>query len=108
MKFSYVYILTNKPFGTLYIRVTSNLERRIQEHKCKLVPGFTKEYDLNMLVYFETHEDINNAIQREKNMKRWYRDWKIDLINKHNPEWKDLALEWMDHRIKSDDDEVMT
>lgn len=70
MRHSYVYIMANKPYGTLYIGVTSNLEKRVYEHKGGLFPGFTKRYDLHMLVYYETHEDINAAIQREKSLKR--------------------------------------
>ncbi len=79
----------------------------MMEHKGKLVAGFTKEHDINQLVYFETFEDVRLAIQREKSLKRWYRDWKIDLINLHNPEWNDLAEGLvMDPRVKPEDDKV--
>lgn len=109
MKTGYVYIMTNQPYGTLYIGVTSNLERRVFEHKNKLVQGFTKQYGLNQLVYYETFSDIREAIQREKSLKRWYRDWKIDLICQHNPEWADLAEHvLMDPRVRPEDDKIKT
>ena len=76
--------------GTLYIGVTKDLIRRVYEHKNNLVEGFTKEYSVHLLVYYEIHNDINNAIQREKRLKKWNRAWKIELIEKENPEWKDL------------------
>ena len=91
MKQFYVYILTNKKYGTLYIGVTNNLERRIYEHKNKLADGFTKKYNLNKLVHFEETESVGAAIEREKQLKYWQRQWKLDLINKDNPEWEDLA-----------------
>ena len=81
----YLYILTNKKNGTLYIGVTNDLERRLFEHKNKLVEGFTKNYGLDKLVYFETYQYVNDAIKREKNMKKWMRQWKISLIEKDNP-----------------------
>ena len=74
----------------LYIGVTSDLEKRIWQHKQGLVPGFTKDYSVNKLVYIEEYQDINEAIHREKCMKEWKRDWKIELINKANPKWNDL------------------
>ncbi|HKI77969.1 MAG TPA: GIY-YIG nuclease family protein [Ignavibacteriaceae bacterium] len=86
----YVYILASKKNGTLYIGVTHNLIRRIYEHKEGLIEGFTKKYNVKMLVYYEIHTEINNAIKREKQMKKWYRKWKTKLIEKNNPEWKDL------------------
>ncbi|MDP2971804.1 MAG: GIY-YIG nuclease family protein [Deltaproteobacteria bacterium] len=89
----YVYILTNKNNKVLYIGVTNDLERRIFEHKNKLVEGFTKKYNLNKLIYYEMTEDINSAIEREKQLKNWHRDWKINLINSFNPTWKDLSLD---------------
>ena len=89
----YVYILASKKNGTLYIGVTNNLIRRIYEHKEGLTEGFTKKYNVKKLVYYETHSDIKIAIQREKQMKKWYRKWKIELIEKINPEWKDLYNE---------------
>ncbi len=86
----YVYILTNKNDTVLYIGVTNNLKRRIYEHKNKVIPGFTKKYNVNKLVYFEHFKNINDAIQREKQLKKWNRSWKNDLINKTNPKWIDL------------------
>lgn len=90
MKQGYVYIMTNKNNTTVYIGVTSNLIKRIYEHKNKLVDGFTKKYNLNKLVYFENCNDIENAINREKYLKGKTRKYKNDLINLINPEWKDL------------------
>ena len=87
----YIYILANKRNGTLYIGVTNNLKRRIFEHKNKLVTGFTKEYNVNQLVYFEQHTDIRAALTREKRLKKWNRSWKLELIEKENSEWKDLS-----------------
>ena len=86
----YVYILASKKNGTLYTGVTNNLVKRVYEHKTKVVDGFSKEYDVNRLVYFELHETMPNAIQREKNIKHWSRKWKLDLIEKDNPDWHDL------------------
>jgi putative endonuclease len=85
-----VYILASKPRGTLYVGVTNDLVRRVAEHREGLVPGFTKTYGVKMLVYFEEHADINEAIKREKQIKRWARSWKIELIREKNPEWRDL------------------
>jgi putative endonuclease len=82
--------------GTLYIGVTNNLERRMFEHKHKLVEGFTKNYGLDKLVYFETYQYVNDAIKREKNMKKWKRQWKISLIEKDNPNWNDLSYDWFE------------
>ena len=90
----YLYILTNKKNGTLYIGVSNDLERRMFEHKNKLIDGFTKRYGLDKLIYFETFQYINDAIKREKNMKKWKRQWKIDLIIKDNPNWNDLSSDW--------------
>ena len=92
----YLYILTNKYNGTLYIGVTNNLERRMFEHKNKLVEGFTKRYNLSRLIYFETFPYVNDAIKREKNMKKWKRQWKIDLIEKENSKWNDLSKDWVE------------
>jgi putative endonuclease len=88
-----VYILANKANGTLFIGITDNLIQCIQEHHDGLVPGFSKRYAVKLLVYFEMHDDINGAILREKRMKRWRRQWKIELIEKYNPQWRDLWLE---------------
>ncbi|MFL1895738.1 GIY-YIG nuclease family protein [Aquimarina sp. 2-A2] len=79
-----VYIVTNKKNGTLYIEVTNNLERRIFEHKEKLVEGFTKKYGLDKLIYFEIYQHVNDAILREKRIKKWKRQWKINLIEQDN------------------------
>jgi putative endonuclease len=85
-----VYILASRPRGTLYVGVTNNLVRRVAEHRDGIVPGFTKEYGVKMLVYFEEHADVTEAIQREKRIKRWARNWKIALIRERNSEWRDL------------------
>jgi len=86
----WVYILASAPGGTLYIGVTNDLVRRIFEHREGLGPGFTKRYDVKRLVYFEAHDSVLGAIQREKNIKHWPREWKIDLIIRDNPQWHDL------------------
>ena len=86
----YVYILASKIGGTLYIGVTGNLIRRVYEHREKLVEGFTKQYDASRLVYFEAHSDVEAAITREKQMKKWNRAWKVRLIEESNPNWDDL------------------
>jgi putative endonuclease len=86
----YVYILASQIGGTLYIGVTSDLIRRVAEHKSKAAESFTKRYDVERLVYFEIFEDIENAIRREKRLKKWTRAWKISLIEKENPNWNDL------------------
>jgi putative endonuclease len=86
----YVYILASRPRGTLYIGVTSDLIRRVHEHRSKAVPGFTKKYGVHRLVYFETFGDIESAILREKQMKEWKRAWKIKLLEAENPFWEDL------------------
>lgn len=90
MKKMFVYIITNEKNGTLYIGVTNDLVRRIYEHKNKLVEGFSSKYGLNKLVYYEVFEGPENAIQRETVLKRWNRNWKKDLIENFNPDWKDL------------------
>ena len=87
----YVYVLTDKPYGTLYVGVTNNLARRVFEHKEGAVEGFTKKYGLKNLVYYEVYSEIEQAIAREKKLKRWRRDWKIDLIHSMNRDWKDLT-----------------
>ena len=86
----YVYIMASKRNGTLYTGVTSDLSRRVWQHKSGEVPGFTSKYTINQLVYYELHEDIMVAIKREKNIQAWKRNWKIRLIEKHNPDWNDL------------------
>lgn len=87
----YVYILTNKPYGTLYIGVTNDLKRRVEQHKQKTIDGFTKRYRLDCLVYYEQTTDITSALKYEKKLKKWNREWKITLIEQQNPEWKDLS-----------------
>ena len=89
----YVYMLANRKQGTLYIGVTNDLIRRIYEHKEGLVESFTKRYGVDRLVYFETHDSIEAAIVREKKLKHWKRDWKTDLIERDNPDWRDLYPE---------------
>jgi len=86
----YVYILASRIGGTLYIGVTNDLVRRVAEHRLKQVESFTKKYELDRLVYFEQFDDAENAIRREKRLKKWNRDWKIRLIEEHNPNWDDL------------------
>jgi len=89
----YVYILASKKDGSLYIGVTSDLNKRIYEHKQGVKEGFTKKYNIFRLVYFEETNDVNEAIKREKQMKKWNRQWKINLIEKENPDWNDLYPE---------------
>ncbi|MBA4788181.1 MAG: GIY-YIG nuclease family protein [Rhizobiales bacterium] len=89
---AYVYILTNRPNGTLYVGVTNDLVRRVWEHREALAEGFTKRYGLKQLVYFEPHQTILLAIQREKTLKHWPRAWKVRLILDMNPAWRDLYL----------------
>jgi putative endonuclease len=87
----WVYILTNEPNGTLYIGVTSDLARRLWEHREGFIEGFSKRYGLKRLVYVEWHEEITEAIHREKRLKHWPRDWKINLIVAENPHWDDIS-----------------
>jgi len=89
----YVYILASKKNGVLYTGVTNNLIKRVYEHKENLIEGFTKRYFVHKLVYFESTNSIESAIIREKQIKEWRRQWKIDLIEERNPEWKDLYRE---------------
>ena len=89
----YVYILASKRYGTLYVGVTSNLVRRIAEHKTSAAPGFTTKYGVNLLVYYEVFGDIYDATVREKRLKHWKRLWKIRLIERVNPDWRDLFSE---------------
>ncbi len=86
----YVYLLASGKYGTLYTGVTSDLIKRVYEHKESLVDGFTKKYKVHQLVYYEAHGDVHEAILREKQIKKWNRDWKINLIEKDNPHWLDL------------------
>ena len=89
----YVYILASRRNGTLYIGVTNDLVRRVYEHKNDLTPGFTKRYAVHDLVYYEACDDMYSALQREKRLKFWHRNWKIRQIEQTNPEWKDLSQE---------------
>jgi len=89
-KFPCVYIISSKPNGTLYTGVTSDLVKRIGQHKQKTIAGFTKKYNVTRLVWYESSESMISAIEREKKIKNWKRQWKIELIEKENPEWKDL------------------
>ena len=89
-----VYILTNYNETTFYIGVTGNLQKRIWEHKNKIVEGFTKKYNVDKLVYYELTENVESALNREKQLKRWHRQWKINLIKEMNPELKDLSESW--------------
>ncbi len=90
MKNYYVYIMASKRNGTLYTDVTSDLIKRVYQHKSGKIPGFTSRYKVYQLVYYETHSDIREAIKREKNIQAWKRAWKLGLIEKTNPNWDDL------------------
>ena len=91
----FIYILASKKNGTLYTGVTNSIERRIEEHKIKLNPDcFTAKYNVTLLVYYETFQYIEDAIQREKQLKKWNRQWKINLIEEENKDWKDLSEGW--------------
>jgi len=87
----YVYMIASKPYGTLYIGMTSDLTRRVWEHKNNVAPGFTKRYGVDLLVWFEAHQSRDAALQREKQIKEWKRDWKINPIEREN-HWRDLSL----------------
>ena len=86
----YVYLIASKPYGTLYVGVTSDLGGRVWQHKSKAVSGFTARYGIDRLVWFESHDTVDEAIRREKRIKEWKRDWKINLIEQDNPHWIDL------------------
>jgi len=88
----FVYILASRKNGTLYIGLTNDIERRMYEHKSKILLGFAQKYNINKLVYLQTFTEIDDAIYREKQLKRWKRQWKIELIEQHNPYWNDLFL----------------
>lgn len=90
MEESFVYILASQRNGTLYVGSTSNLIKRVWEHKNNVIPGFTIKYNVHLLVYYETHQNIMDAAQRERRLKKWCRKWKLNLIEKHNPTWRDL------------------
>ena len=89
-----VYIMTNYSQTSFYIGVTGNLQKRVWEHKNKFVESFTKRYNIDKLVYYELTDSVETALNREKQLKRWHRDWKINLIKEMNPEFKDLSLDW--------------
>ena len=95
MKNYYIYILASKKNGTLYIGMTNDLVRRIFEHKSGSIEGFTKKYSVDKLVYLESTTDVNEAIAREKRLKKWKRQWKIDLIENSNPDWRDLSEDFI-------------
>ncbi len=106
MKQPCVYIMTNKYHGTLYTGVTSDLIKRIYEHKNEITGGHTKTYGLKNLVWFEIHENMESAIRKEKLVKRWKREWKYNVIEKDNPLWKDLysgLLEWAPQQVRGDE-----
>ena len=100
MKFWYVYIMSNKPNGVIYIGVTDDIEERIKEHKLKMNPNsFSARYNCDKLIYFEEFDRNKEAMIREKRFKKWKRDWKIKLIEEMNPSWMDLSLNWnLDNR----------
>ena len=87
---AWVYIMANRPLGTIYVGSTTKLVQRVWQHRNEVVPSFTRECRCHLLVYFEEHQDIRHAMQRERNVKHWVRDWKVELIEKGNPEWDDL------------------
>ncbi|MEQ8603662.1 MAG: GIY-YIG nuclease family protein [Marivibrio sp.] len=93
MAYAYVYILASRPNGVLYVGVTHDLVKRVWEHKEKVVGGFTQRYGVDTLVWFEAHEEIALAIRREKSIKRWRRSWKIAMIERENPGWRDLYVD---------------
>ena len=95
MKHYYIYILTNQKNGTLYIGVTNDLRRRVEEHKLGMIKGFTQQYKLTRLIYYEVFDSIESAITREKYLKKWKRDWKLKLIEQVNPNWWDLAVNFL-------------
>jgi putative endonuclease len=106
MKQYYVYILASKKNGTLYIGLTNNLLKRVYEHKNNFMGGFTKKYNVHSLVYYESYSDIYAAIAREKAMKKWKGQWKIELIENSNPQWDDLyrnIVEQVDCRLRGND-----
>ena len=88
----FVYIIASERHGTLYVGVTNNLIRRVYEHREKITPGFTSKYNVNRLVWFDQTDSIEAAIQHEKRLKHWQRAWKIEMIEKANPQWEDLYL----------------
>lgn len=98
----YIYVITNKPQGTLYIGITHDLIKRMYEHKNKVLKGFSSRYNLTKLVYFEHHTDKWRAADEERKLKNWKRQWKIDLIEKDNPAWNDLYRDIVDPDLRQD------
>ncbi|MFD2824406.1 GIY-YIG nuclease family protein [Lacinutrix iliipiscaria] len=95
MQFWYIYIMTNKPNGTIYIGITNEIQERIKEHKLKIRPkSFTAKYNCDKLVYFEEYSNDKDALIRERQMKKWKREWKIKLIEDMNPSWTDISINW--------------
>ena len=92
----YVYILSNKPNGVIYIGLTNELERRVGEHKNKILKGFTYKYNVDKLICFEEFDSYDEAFTRERRLKKWNRVWKVDLIEKENPGWVDLSTQWFE------------
>ena len=104
----FVYVLTNKNDRVMYVGMTNDLERRLYEHKNKMLEGFTKKYNVSKLVYFEETSDVWAAIAREKEIKKWRRGKKDDLVNAANPNWKDLSAEWIEISPCGRDDKGVT
>ena len=102
MKIYYTYLLANKRNGTLYVGVTSNLEQRMYQHKHKIFSGFTKKYSVDKLVWCGETSDVNEAIYKEKQIKKWKRQYKLNLIETDNPEWKDLSEDWFPEQVRND------
>ena len=100
-KLYYIYVLTNKSNKVLYIGITYDLTRRMYEHKNKLVEGFCAKYNVSKLVYFEVTNDVESALEREKQLKNWHRDWKMNHITSLNPNWKDLSDDFLDAETNS-------
>lgn len=93
MKTYFVYILASKKNGTLYVGMTSNLVQRIYQHKQKMVKGFSADHNVTKLVWFDSTNDVNEAVNKEQQMKKWKREWKLNLIEEDNPDWEDLSLD---------------
>ncbi len=101
MKHWHIYIMTNKLQGVLYVGITDNIDERIKEHKLKVYPkSFTAKYNCDKLVYIEEFYDGNEAVKREKSLKKWKREWKIKLIEELNPSWMDISLNWNYNKIR--------
>jgi putative endonuclease len=93
-KLSYVYMLASAPYGTIYVGVTTDIIRRTWQHREKFLEGFTKTYGVHLLVWYEIHHDLMSAVSREKQLKKWKREWKIELIHQQNPYWRDRYCEF--------------